>query len=86
MPKNVFLSNVEKIIKYKKNLNEPMPKKKQDSCDICFLQLSSKQAVTRHMKIIHSENKNDYGRISSGHIIPFGDSQDIISFHLIVSL
>ena len=55
MPKNVFLSNVEKIIKYKKNLNEPMPKKKQDSCDICFLQLSSKQAVTRHMKIIHSE-------------------------------
>ena len=30
-------------------------------------------------------NKNDYGRISSGHIIPFGNSQDIISFHLIVS-
>ena len=25
-------------------------------------------------------NKNDYGRISSGHIIPFGNSQDIISF------
>ena len=29
------------------------------------------------------KNKNDYGRISSGHIIPFGDSQDIISFHFI---
>ena len=27
------------------------------------------------------KNKNDYGRISSAHIIPFGDSQDIISFH-----
>ena len=32
------------------------------------------------------KNKNDYGRISSGHIIPLGDSQDIISFHFIVSL
>ena len=30
--------------------------------------------------------KNDYGRISSGHITPFGNSQDIILFHLIVSL
>ena len=29
-------------------------------------------------------NKNDYGQISSGHIIPFGDSQDIILFHFIV--
>ena len=27
-----------------------------------------------------TNNKNDYGQISSGHIIPFGDSQDIISF------
>ena len=24
------------------------------------------------------ENKNDYGQISSGHFIQFGDSQDII--------
>ena len=29
-------------------------------------------------------NKNDYGRISSGRIIPFGDSQDIISFHCFI--
>ena len=29
-------------------------------------------------------NKNDYGRISSGHIILFGDSQDIISFHCFI--
>ena len=31
-------------------------------------------------------NKNDYSRISLDHNIPFGDSQDIISFHLIVLL
>ena len=30
------------------------------------------------------KNKNDYGRIRSGHIIPFGDSQDIISFHCFI--
>ena len=60
MPKSVFLNNVEKIIKYKNNQNEPMPKKKESSCDICFLQLSSKQAVTRHIKIVHSEkNKTE---------------------------
>ena len=27
------------------------------------------------------KNKNNYVRISSGHIIPFGDMQDIISIH-----
>ena len=31
-------------------------------------------------------NKNDYRRISSGHIIHFGDSQDIILFYCIVLL
>ena len=36
-----------------------------------------------HTSAISSKNKNDYGRISSGHIIPFGGSQDIISFHFI---
>ena len=29
-------------------------------------------------------NKDDYGRISSGHIISFGNSQDIISFHCFI--
>ena len=29
----------------------------------------------------NNTNKNDYRRISLGHNIPFGDSQDIISFH-----
>jgi len=40
----------------------------------------------RYFKRQYNKNKNDYSRISSGHIIPFGDSQDIISFHFMVLL
>ena len=31
-----------------------------------------------------NENKNNYSWISSDHIIAFGDSQDIISFHCFI--
>ena len=36
-----------------------------------------------HRSQFSGENKNNYCRISSGHIIPFEDSQDMISFHFI---
>ena len=45
--------------------------------------------ASSEMKPNYQKNKNDYGRISLGHIIPFGNSQDsqnsqgIISFHFI---
>ena len=37
-----------------------------------------------HGSQFSGENKNNYCRISSGHIIPFGDSQDIIPFHCFI--
>ena len=57
----------------------------------CLQKWATQYYIWPHILIEHSystlkmgmfANKNDYGRISSGHITPFGDSQDKISlFH-----